>query len=116
MKDCPPKGAVIVTTPQQVCVCVCVRVCVCVCVCVSFYLSLSHTHTKVSLGTIRREITFCRKLGVKIVGLIENMSGYACPCCGVCMRERGDTHTHTHTHTYTHAHTHTHTHTNKYRM
>lgn len=46
-------GAVIVTTPQAV-----------------------------AVADVRKEINFCAKTGVKIVGVIENMSGYVCPCCG----------------------------------
>eukprot|EP00047_Mylnosiga_fluctuans_P009995 m.14067 g.14067 ORF g.14067 m.14067 type:complete len:304 (-) comp2897_c0_seq1:110-1021(-) len=47
-----PSGAVIITTPQEV-----------------------------ATETIAREITFCRKMGLRILGLVENMAGYACPCC-----------------------------------
>jgi len=46
-------GAVIVTTPQRI-----------------------------SAIDVRRSITFCRRLGVPVLGLIENMSGFACPRCG----------------------------------
>ena len=49
-----PEGAVIVTTPQEV-----------------------------ALATIRKEINFCRKMKLKVIGLVENMSGYQCPCCSV---------------------------------
>lgn len=51
----PPNlaGAVIVTTPQAV-----------------------------AISDVRKEINFCAKTGVKIVGVVENMSGYVCPCCG----------------------------------
>ncbi len=52
-----PEGAVIVTTPQEV-----------------------------ALATIRKEINFCRKMKVKVIGLVENMSGYQCPCCEVGLR------------------------------
>uniref|UniRef100_A0A3B1ITU0 Nucleotide binding protein 2 (MinD homolog, E. coli) n=1 Tax=Astyanax mexicanus TaxID=7994 RepID=A0A3B1ITU0_ASTMX len=45
-------GAVLVTTPQAV-----------------------------SIGDVRREITFCKKTGVKILGIVENMSGFVCPHC-----------------------------------
>ena len=45
-------NAVIVTTPQQV-----------------------------SMVDVAREITFCNKLNIPIKGIIENMSGYVCPCC-----------------------------------
>ena len=46
-------GAVIVTTPQ-----------------------------KVAAVDVRKSISFCRQVGVPILGLIENMSGFACPHCG----------------------------------
>ncbi|XP_070558540.1 LOW QUALITY PROTEIN: uncharacterized protein [Ptychodera flava] len=52
LKNSQPDGAVIVSTPQAL-----------------------------SLGTIRKEITFCRKMGIKILGIVENMSGFVCPCC-----------------------------------
>ena len=45
-------GAVIVTTPQEV-----------------------------SLLDVRKEIDFCRKAGIKVLGVLENMSGFACPNC-----------------------------------
>ena len=48
-------GAVLVTTPQAV-----------------------------AVGDVRREITFCRKVGLKILGIVENMSGYVCPNCSEC--------------------------------
>jgi len=50
-----PDGAVIVTTPQEV-----------------------------SLSDVRKEITFCRKIGLPIIGVIENMSGFICPHCEEC--------------------------------
>lgn len=46
-------GAVIVTTPQ-----------------------------KVAAVDVRKSITFCRQLKVPVIGVIENMSGFACPKCG----------------------------------
>lgn len=46
-------GAVLVTTPQDV-----------------------------STADVKRSIGFCRKLGLPILGVIENMSGFVCPCCG----------------------------------
>jgi Mrp family chromosome partitioning ATPase len=46
-------GAVIVTTPQQV-----------------------------AAIDVRKSITFCRQLGVPVLGVVENMSGFACPKCG----------------------------------
>ncbi|KAL3865991.1 hypothetical protein ACJMK2_043332 [Sinanodonta woodiana] len=52
LKSTNPDGAVIVTTPQQV-----------------------------ALATIRKEINFCRKMRLPIIGLLENMSSFVCPCC-----------------------------------
>lgn len=37
-----------------------------------------------ALNDVRREITFCRKANIPIIGLIENMSGYVCPNCSEC--------------------------------
>ncbi|KAF4655666.1 cytosolic Fe-S cluster assembly factor nbp35 [Perkinsus olseni] len=53
LKDCQPDGAVLVTTPQEV-----------------------------ALQDVRKEINFCRGVGLPIIGVIENMSGFECPCCG----------------------------------
>lgn len=49
----PATGAVVVTTPQEV-----------------------------SLLDSRKAINFARKLNLKVVGIIENMSGMTCPHCG----------------------------------
>ncbi|HRU54142.1 MAG TPA: Mrp/NBP35 family ATP-binding protein [Candidatus Sumerlaeia bacterium] len=46
-------GAVIVTTPQ-----------------------------KVAATDVRKSITFCRQIQVPVLGVVENMSGFACPHCG----------------------------------
>jgi Mrp family chromosome partitioning ATPase len=70
LKNSRPDGAVIVTTSQAV-----------------------------ALATIRKEINFCKKMGVTVLGLVENMSGFVCPCCEVRV-----THAHTRTHTHTHTH------------
>jgi ATP-binding protein involved in chromosome partitioning len=48
-----PDGAIIVTTPQDVA-----------------------THD------VRKSIDFCEKLNLPVIGVIENMSGFACPHCG----------------------------------
>jgi len=40
------------------------------------------TPQAVSVVDVQKEISFCRKVGVDIVGLVENMSGFICPCCG----------------------------------
>lgn len=50
-----PAGAVLVTTPQSV-----------------------------AVGDVRREVTFCRKAGIAILGIVENMSGFVCPSCKDC--------------------------------
>lgn len=39
----------------------------------------------VAVNDVRREITFCRKAGLPIIGVIENMSFYRCPSCSHCM-------------------------------
>lgn len=46
-------GAIVVTTPQEV-----------------------------ALLDIRKSITFCRELKMKVIGIVENMSGFICPHCG----------------------------------
>ncbi|GKT15399.1 Cytosolic Fe-S cluster assembly factor nubp1-A [Aduncisulcus paluster] len=37
---------------------------------------------EVSLSDVRKEVDFCRRTAIPILGLIENMSGFVCPCCG----------------------------------
>lgn len=39
------------------------------------------TPQEVSLADVRKSINFCRTVKMKIFGLIENMSGFACPHC-----------------------------------
>lgn len=46
-------GAVIVTTPQAV-----------------------------AVSDVRKELSFCRKVGIGVLGVVENMSGFVCECCG----------------------------------
>ena len=46
-------GAVVVTTPQEV-----------------------------ATADVRKSITFCRQLSLPVLGVVENMSGFACPKCG----------------------------------
>jgi len=48
-----PDGTVIVTTPQQV-----------------------------ATVDVRKSITFCNKLSLPVLGIVENMSRFACPSCG----------------------------------
>ncbi|SCU81091.1 LAFA_0C02696g1_1 [Lachancea sp. 'fantastica'] len=52
MKESGIDGALVVTTPQEV-----------------------------ALLDVRKEIDFCRKAGIKVLGLVENMSGFVCPNC-----------------------------------
>ncbi|KZT34247.1 P-loop containing nucleoside triphosphate hydrolase protein [Sistotremastrum suecicum HHB10207 ss-3] len=52
LKESGIDGAVLITTPQEV-----------------------------ALQDVRREIDFCRKVGIPILGLVENMSGFVCPSC-----------------------------------
>lgn len=58
LKNATPEqlaGAVIVTTPQAI-----------------------------SISDVRKEINFCRKTNVKVLGVIENMAGFVCPNCSEC--------------------------------
>lgn len=43
------------------------------------------TPQEVSLLDVRKEIDFCRKLGVHVAGVVENMSAFVCPKCKVCI-------------------------------
>jgi len=40
------------------------------------------TPQELSLSDVRKCITFCRKLELPVLGVIENMSGFVCPYCG----------------------------------
>ena len=40
------------------------------------------TPQEISLADVRKSISFCKTLKMEIFGLIENMSGFACPNCG----------------------------------
>jgi len=40
------------------------------------------TPQEISLADVRKSINFCQKSNLKILGLVENMSGYRCPHCG----------------------------------
>lgn len=52
LREAGVDGAVIVTSPQEV-----------------------------SLLDVRKEINFCKKVGVPVLGVVENMSGFICPNC-----------------------------------
>lgn len=40
------------------------------------------TPQEISLADVRKSINFCRRVGMFILGLVENMSGFICPHCG----------------------------------
>ncbi|KAF2138853.1 uncharacterized protein K452DRAFT_328607 [Aplosporella prunicola CBS 121167] len=52
LKEAGVDGAVLVSTPQEV-----------------------------ALLDVRKEADFCRKAGIRILGIVENMSGFVCPNC-----------------------------------
>lgn len=57
-KDARPgqvAGAVVVTTPQAV-----------------------------ATADVRKELNFCVKTGIRVLGVVENMSGFVCPHCSEC--------------------------------
>jgi len=43
------------------------------------------TPQNVAISDVKKELNFCRKVGVSISGIVENMSGYICPHCSVCI-------------------------------
>merc|ERR1712228_421938 len=45
------------------------------------YTLMVTTPQEVSLLDVRKEISFANKVGLNILGCIENMSGFVCPCC-----------------------------------
>ncbi|XP_048349134.1 cytosolic Fe-S cluster assembly factor NUBP1 isoform X1 [Sphaerodactylus townsendi] len=53
------------------------------------YLSATHidgaviitTPQEVALQDVRKEINFCRKVKLPVIGVVENMSGFVCPKC-----------------------------------
>ncbi len=42
------------------------------------------TPQAVAVGDVRRELTFCKKTGLNVIGILENMCGYVCPHCSEC--------------------------------
>ncbi|KAI1864155.1 hypothetical protein JX265_008526 [Neoarthrinium moseri] len=58
LKDARPgqvAGAVVVTTPQAV-----------------------------ATADVRKELNFCAKTGIPVIGVVENMAGFVCPNCAEC--------------------------------
>jgi len=39
------------------------------------------TPQEVALMDVRKEINFCKKVGIPIIGVVENMSSFICPKC-----------------------------------
>ncbi len=39
------------------------------------------TPQAVSLSDVRKEYDFCKRSGIKVLGLVENMAGFTCPKC-----------------------------------
>eukprot|EP00455_Lapot_gusevi_P044253 TRINITY_DN549_c0_g2_i2.p1 TRINITY_DN549_c0_g2~~TRINITY_DN549_c0_g2_i2.p1 ORF type:complete len:340 (+),score=91.64 TRINITY_DN549_c0_g2_i2:118-1137(+) len=39
------------------------------------------TPQEVALLDVRKEISFCQKVKLPVLGVVENMSGFICPCC-----------------------------------
>ncbi|EOD46826.1 Cytosolic fe-s cluster assembling factor cfd1 [Neofusicoccum parvum] len=48
-------GAVVVTTPQAI-----------------------------SISDVKKELNFCAKVGLRVLGVVENMAGFVCPSCSEC--------------------------------
>jgi Mrp family chromosome partitioning ATPase len=40
------------------------------------------TPQAVAASDVQREIDFCRTTKLEMLGLVENMAGFVCPCCG----------------------------------
>ncbi len=62
------------------------------------YLSSTHvdgavvitTPQEVSLMDVRKELNFCKKVGLPVIGVVENMSGFVCPKCKVSLSTNSD--------------------------
>jgi len=39
------------------------------------------TPQEVAMADVRKELSFCRKVGLRVLGVVENMAGFVCPCC-----------------------------------
>lgn len=40
------------------------------------------TPQAVATADVRKELSFCRTVGLRVAGVVENMAGFVCPCCG----------------------------------
>jgi len=48
------------------------------------------TPQAVALSDVLKEIGFCRRVGLPILGIFENMSGFVCPTCSECTNIFGE--------------------------
>lgn len=48
---------------------------------INFRPFLNFPEQEVSLQDVRKEIRFCQKVKLPIIGVVENMSGFVCPKC-----------------------------------
>lgn len=39
------------------------------------------TPQEVALSDVRKELNFCKQIQLPVKGVVENMSGFVCPCC-----------------------------------
>ncbi|SKA83468.1 Chromosome partitioning ATPase, Mrp family, contains Fe-S cluster [Paucidesulfovibrio gracilis DSM 16080] len=46
------------------------------------YAVIVTTPQGVAIDDVRRSVTFCKQVGNPVLGIVENMSGFACPDCG----------------------------------
>lgn len=42
------------------------------------------TPQAVATSDVRKELDFCKKTGIRVIGIVENMSGFVCPNCSEC--------------------------------
>lgn len=42
------------------------------------------TPQAVATADVRKELNFCKKVGIDVLGVVENMSGFVCPHCSEC--------------------------------
>jgi len=47
----------------------------------SVYSVLVTTPQDLATQIVRKHVSFCKKLKLPILGIVENMSGFVCPCC-----------------------------------
>ena len=40
------------------------------------------TPQAISTSDVKKELNFCKKTGIGVIGVVENMSGFVCECCG----------------------------------